>query len=418
MRTRNPAFRTLAYLLVAATMVFTLAACGGGGGGGTSSTSPGVAGPATVGVSIASAPDYPAGTTFAPSTTALSPVAAAPPVSPSFDNVLVTVTKLALIPSTGPEYPDGNGELERTSSEDPDKPGFVTVAFDPVVIDLKNLSPDNAATLLNRFPAVPAGEYSKIRVYYEKVVGMPGDVVFHQTGNYHFDVHFVGGNLVIPETSDSEGGIRFYSVVIDVVGLKYHQAGNSNNILLRPQVFATVGVEPRYIVSGLADQVNHSDSTFVVLTVNDNVSAAYGPLTKWYYADGRNVGPFPSDGVSGVDALRDTAIVDVIGTFQSGELAAERVYITFPSVIRDEKVYQGWTDNTIVLRFSGDNVVSLPGGLRNTAYYDNAIDSSYARLTGTAIDTAIVDNVTITARGYAVPGGIEAFWISVGEVAP
>ena len=36
--------------------------------------------------------------------------------SPAFDNVFVTVTKIALIPSTGPELPDANGELETANS--------------------------------------------------------------------------------------------------------------------------------------------------------------------------------------------------------------------------------------------------------------------------------------------------------------
>ena len=113
----------------------------------------------------------------------------------------------------------------------------------PVVIDLLHLSGDNVATLLNTFSGVPAGEYSKIRVYYDNVVGHAtgdDDTLFHPTAHYHFDVHFVGGNLVIPVTTDPQGGIRFFSVVINVVGLKYHQAGQSGNVLLRPQVFATV----------------------------------------------------------------------------------------------------------------------------------------------------------------------------------
>ncbi|MGE5283354.1 MAG: DUF4382 domain-containing protein, partial [Actinomycetota bacterium] len=111
------------------------------------------------------------------------------------------MTKLALIPSSGTEFPDPNGELESSSSGGGN--GFVTSTLaEPVTIDLLNLSPDNAAMLLNQFSGVPAGNYSKIRVYYDNVVGEPaagGDnVLFHQTAHYHFDVHFVGGNLVIP----------------------------------------------------------------------------------------------------------------------------------------------------------------------------------------------------------------------------
>lgn len=401
--------RNVLYLMITLMLSAALAACGGSGGGSTSSTSPGVSGPATVGVSIASAPSYPAGTTFATSTSSPA-TAAAPANSPEFTNVFVTVTKLALIPSSGSEFPDPNGEPESSSSGGDN--GFVTETFSPVTFDLlhpNSSTGDNVATLLNKFTGVPAGEYSKIRVYYDTVVGQPGDTSFHPTANYHFDVHFVGGNLVIPFTSDSEGGIRFYSVQINVVGLKYHEAGQSGNILLRPQVFAEVVGAPEYIVTGVAEQVNHFSGTFNVITAgNDNISAAYGSETKWWYVDGRYVGPF---GISGADALWDTALVDVIGTFQSGVLTATRVNITFPWVLSDN-VYLGWTgDNTIVLRFTGDNVVSVPNALQNAVYYDNAA-YPYGHLT----ELAIVDNVFITARGYATGLGIKAYWISIGDI--
>ena len=125
MRTPERTFRKGTYLLLALTISASLAACGGGGG---SATSPGASGPAIVSVSIASAPAFPAGTTFATSTA--SPVAAAPPAnSPSFDNVFVTVTKLALIPSSGPELPDANGELESSSAAE--GMGFVTATCSP-----------------------------------------------------------------------------------------------------------------------------------------------------------------------------------------------------------------------------------------------------------------------------------------------
>jgi len=164
MKTPAGTLRTMACLLFVLLISAGLTACGGGGG---SSASPGTSGPATVSVSIASAPSYPAGTTFASST--LSPATAAPPVnSPIFSNVYVTVTKVALIPSTGTESPDANGELEMQNSPSEEGKGFVTATFSPVTIDLLNLNSstgDNVATLLNKFSGVPAGEYSKIRVY-------------------------------------------------------------------------------------------------------------------------------------------------------------------------------------------------------------------------------------------------------------
>src|SRR5512143_2790144 len=103
MKTSAGTLRTTAYLLLALLISGGLAACGGGGG----SSSPGTSGPA-VSVSIASATSVPAGTTFATSTS--SPTPAAPPGNtPEFTNVFVGVKKIALIPSTGPEFPDADG---------------------------------------------------------------------------------------------------------------------------------------------------------------------------------------------------------------------------------------------------------------------------------------------------------------------
>jgi len=414
MRRSDRTFRNVTCLVFALLIAAALAACGGSGG---SSTSSGTSGPATVSVSIASATDFPEGTTFAPST--LSPSAAASPGnSPTFDNVFVTVTKIALIPSTGTEFPDANGELEN-SSPDEDS-GFVTATLtSPVEIDLLHLSGDNVASLLNTFSGVPAGEYSKIRVSYSSVVGHnagppPVDEEFHPTANYHFDVHFVGGNLVIPVTSDTEGGIRFYSVRVNLVGLKYHEAGNSGNILLRPQVFATVDNSLlKYIVSGVAENVNPANNTFDIHTPGGTVvPAAYGPTTDWIYID-NTVVPARASGtageVLGASGLDNGAIVGVIGTFQGGVLVAEEVDITFPDVLMGNVSSVVWKgDNTFDLRIpAGDNTV-FPMPTRTTAYYDNAVDLS--RL----YDTNISDNAAIIARGYKVSGGINAYWITIG----
>ena len=413
MRTSVGSVRKALYLMIALMISVALTACGGGGGS-TSSTSPAVSGPATVGVSVASATDYPAGTTFAVATA--SPVGtSAPPasVSPSdFLHVWVKVNRIALIPVDSIPYaernkPDRDGELEvedTAMSND----NFVTVELDPSKrIDL--LNPPSGAKILNRFPSVPAGEYGKIRVYYDSVVGETAtdNVTFHPTAHYHFDVHFVGGNLVVPVSSDPSGGIRFFQVNIEVVGLKINS--NPNKVLLRPQVFATVDGAPKYIVTGVADQVNHADETFVVKAVNDNISTAYGSETKWFYVDGRYVGPFV---IPGAAALRDTALVDVIGTFQSGVLVAEEVDITFPDV-RTGTADNVWIppDNTsFIVRSLTDNVTVFPMPDRSGAHYDNST-SPFPSVTYEDIKNGI----QVKAWGYfnAYPS-LDAYWISIG----
>lgn len=393
-----------------------LAACGGGG----ASSSP--SGSASMSVSLAAAPGFPTGTTSASSMAA--PAVPSNPGSMVFDNVLVTVTKVALIPTSGPEFPDSNGQLEEQDAPAEQgmsgMPGFVTATLPvPVTVDLRNAPPPfDAVELLNAFDNVPAGEYSKIRVYYDNVVGRSADpsldnVVFHPTAHYHFDVHFVGGNLVVPvETSPQ--GIRFYSVVINVVGLKITQAGNSGKFLMRPQVFATVESPAglTFIVHGEVQDVDPSAGTFNIITADDRtVPAVYSGGTKWQYVDlSFPPSAWESAGTAlGAVGLENTAIVDVIGPFSSGSvLQADEVDVTFPAT-RSGEVFLGWNlDNTFTLRLASDNTV-YPMPSRETAYYDNAVSS--ARLT----DAAIVDNAAVTARGYAVPDGIRAYWISIGE---
>jgi len=413
MRTPERTFRKITYLLLALTISAALAACGGGGG---SSTSSGTSGPVTVSVSVASTPSYPAGTTFAITTASPTGTSAPSVITPPFAHVWVRVNRIALIPVDSIPFmernkPHQDGELEEEDTAESNN-GFVTETLNPPkTIDL--LDPPSGAKILNRFPSVPAGEYGKIRVYYDSVVGEPliGDnVLFHPTAHYHFDVHFVGGNLVVPVSSDPSGGIRFFQVDIGVVGLKIHQAGNSGKVLLRPQVFAEVVGAPEYIVTGVAEQVNHSAGTFNVITAgNDNISAAYGSETRWYYVDGRYVGPF---GISGADALRDTALVDVIGTFQSGALTATRVDITFPNS------RTGTADNVWILsntafivrsEADNDNVTVFPMPDRSGAYYDNSM-SPLPPLTFAAID----NNIKVKVRGYfATYPNLDAYWISI-----
>jgi len=430
MRTSVGRVRKTLYLMIALMISAALAACGGGGGS-TGSTSPGVSGPATVSVSIASAQSYPAGTTFAPST--LSPTTAAPPTSsPTFDNVIVTVTKLALIPSTGPEFPDANGESEMPNSFAEEgksgMSGFVTTTFDPVKIDL--LHPPagdniNVAALLNKFSEVPAGEYSKIRVYYESVVGQKEsqlDMKFHPTANYHFDVHFVGGNLVIPESTDK--GVRFYSVVIKLVGLKYHQAGQSGNVLLRPQVFATVEGSPEYIVTGVADNVKPDGTFDIILTPGGRtIPAAFsdtGTGTTWAYSD--NVLE-DSQMVIGrgkeiaVPAFKNGAIVSAIGVFGTGgRLQASHITFTFPDV-RIGKIFSTWSANTSFrLILPSDNLVYASPDKLNPLYTNFRVPP-VELANGYNFIVPILDN-TVKARGYfpfigGLGTGLQAFWISI-----
>jgi hypothetical protein len=180
---------------------------------------------------------------------------------------------------------------------------------------------------------------------------------------------------------------------------------------MRPQVFAEVVGAPKYIVTGVADQVDHEGRAFVVMAANDNISVNYGSDTNWFYFDGRYVGPFVNSAAA--DALRNTALVDVIGTFQGGDLTAEEVRITFPNA-RTGTADNVWIlgDTAFIVRSQADNdnVTVFPMPDRLGAYYDNSL-SPLPPLTYAAIDNGI----QVKARGYfnAYPN-LDAYWISIG----
>jgi hypothetical protein len=253
--------------------------------------------------------------------------------------------------------------------------------------------------------------------------------VFHPTAHYHFDVHFVGGNLVIPVDAPQEG-IRFFSIVINVVGLKYHEAGKSGNVLLRPQVFAKFVPPILYGVTGTAKNVEKtilpesvSGAFIVEIGGMSPVPVTFDNNTTWAYSDNVlfrspwRILDVPNQRAA--DAFRSRAQVKVIGWFDGGTLRGMGIMFTFPDV-KEGAVDNGWTlDNTFVLRLSQDNVV-FPKPDRYTAYYDNAIADPIDNAHHALAEWNIDNNVRVKARGYAFDAagnpvdGIEAYWISIG----
>jgi hypothetical protein len=406
-------FRNVLCFLSMLALSVVLAACGGGGGGTSSNPSAN----ASVSVSLAAAPGFPSGTSFTATPTAVE--VATKPVSQGFDNVWVKIEKVALLPAKEGEGPDPNGEVIATG-EGPGHDGALVSGPIEQTINLLDLpSGQNIARFLNKFD-VPAGTYGKIRVYYSELWGQKGGdperIDFHPTANSHFDVHFVGGDLVIPVTPDPDGGVRLYDVTIDFVGLKIVE--NKNKVLMRPQVFATVG-DVQYVISGIADNV---DKTLGTLDISTSGGRSFHAMfdhidTKWAFKDNETMQQVAIDNnLLGIAALRDGSLVDVYGIFTGIDtLFADNVVITFTDLMQNtvapgDTPPSGWQQANALeffeLRFAGDNVV-IPMPSRNEARYDNN-----ANLSQTFSDAIIVDNTCVRARGYFATEGIEAFWIS------
>jgi hypothetical protein len=329
------------------------------------------------------------------------------------------------------KYPDSGGGTGNGS-------GFVTlVPPSPVRFDL--LHPPKGrrlAKFLNEFEEIPAGAYGKIRVYYSRVEAeLFGDitVVFHPTANYHFDIHFVHGNLVIPVATEAaslgEGWVRLFRVKIQFVGLKLKVIGKNVmnrddwfrvKVILRPQVFAEFVPPLLYSVAGRATNVakDGTSGDFDIHAAGHNIPAVFTEWTSWAFSEnvlgnGRTVDVGQD---LGIEALRDDALVDAVGEFPAGSpvLEAKEISLTFPLVVTgtitagDTGGGSGWNlDNTFVLG-PLDNVV-FPAPDRAGARYDNN-----ANLDQILTDSAIVEGAQVTARGYDATGGVEAYWISVG----
>jgi hypothetical protein len=352
-------------------------------------------------------------------TTASDPLAK-PMLPDGIDNVVnawITIHRVSLIPGSDGTVPDPSGETSVLDSGSPE-PGHVNGDISPPEeVDLLDL-PERGVRFLNAINNVPAGTYGKIRLYYSdpKVHfdNAEDNTATHPTANYHLDIHFKGGDLVIPVATGGAGDVIVYNVTVYFVqgkdGLKINV--NPSKILMRPQVFAKVETV-QYVVSGIADNVDKTLSTFDIATAGGrSFHVLYDIGTSWFFRDSdRSVSLF---GSSGVPALDNTAFVDVFGIFSaSGNLVADDIHIMFPSTITDNVVSgnptDGWNpDNTFTLDIPSDNVV-FPMPDRVSAVYDNAV-SPFNELD----DSDVVQGATVTARGYSVAGGIEAYWISIG----
>ncbi len=435
--------RVLAGRLSVVVFLSVALAVGCGGGGSSSSQNAGT-GPAALGVSVAPAAAFPADTQFSTSPAAVvDPELRRAHDYPTLAHVWVTVVKIALMPVDG-DRPCADGEetfedADHDPDRDADSHSGRVILVPPPGTKFDLLNPPDArqlAKFFNKFDSVPAGTYGKIRVYYSDVTAKltSGKIVpFHPTAHYHFDVHFVHGPLVIPATTETDapdGWIRFFKIRISIVGLKIKVVGGSDwdrddwdcrdnqgrlKVILRPQVFAEFIPPILYSIAGTASDVGPGtlDVTFSERTFH----VLYNADTSWSFDDnilggGRSVDVLPGQGVA---ALRDGALVEAVGRFQSGsgDFLATDLEIDFPDRLIGD-VFHGWTaDNTFVLRLPTDNVV-FPEPDRFSAVYDNAL-FPYERLD----QSFIADNVAVTARGYTrfvggVPVGVEAYWISIG----
>lgn len=425
-----------------------VAGCGGGG----SSSSSGIAGPAAVSVSIGTSSVT--GAQAAP--VALSMAAMVPSndpdykwpdaisePSPQIAHVYMDIVRVSLLPSNEPA---GSGDMDggmngSNASDSEDATGsarFITVTPDsPVRIDL--MEEDGGKTLarlLGRFEQVPAGSYDKIRMHYRNVrvvLANQEELRFHPTAHSKFDIHFRQGHeLVIPagtDTTQQDGWVRFYRVNIDLVGLKLRvvQGGNNWNgakVILRPQVFAEFDSPVLYSIAGTASNVSGVATPPVSGTFDISYGTGAGyprvlPVafdndTTWGWSDdvlANSSWIVPRANTSAVASFRDRAVVEAIGAFGAGQVfQAEDILFTFPDR-KEGAADGGWrSDNTFVLRLAADNVV-YPMPSRETAFFDD-IAAPHDPLT----QGAIAADRQVIARGYALAGGIQAYWISVESV--
>ena len=401
------------YWLIVGAVWYALVAVSCGGVGGAPAYSGG-----TVNVSLASAPQD-ASPAQQAGIAASDPLAQPSPAD-DIDHAWITIYRVALLPGSDGAGPDPSGEPSVEGEEG--YPGMIAGEISPAVeVDLLRLPQGQAALFLNAIDNVPAGTYKKIRLFYTNpkvhFKESSDNTAMHPTANFHLDIHFKGGSLVVPVATGSEGGVVVHDVTVFFEpgkdGLKI--TVNPNKILMRPQVFATVGTV-QYLISGFADNVVKEASSFDLVTAGGGVfNVLYdNGNTGWGFLDNGTKQQVAVDNNFGIAALRDGASVDVYGVFTgTGTLFADNVVIVFTEAISGpvapgDSPPSGWRDvDRFELDFPGDNVViAMPS--RVEARYDNNAD-----LAQTFTDDVIKEGTSVRARGYAVTGGVEAYWISI-----
>jgi hypothetical protein len=210
--------------------------------------------------------------------------------------------------------------------------------------------------------------------------------------------------------------------------LKYHQAGNSGNVLLRPQVFAEFVPPVLYSVKGTAANVQKniqpdsvSGSFDVVIGGMSPVPVAFDNNTRWAYSDNVLYGsPWKILDVPNqraLDSFRAGAKVKVIGWFDGGTFQGTDILFTFP-VVREGMADNVWIegDTAFIVHSSGDNVTVFPKPSRSEAYYDNLDAPGPWSANGPSPlqFTDLDNNLPVRARGYDDGPGLSAYWISIG----
>ncbi len=406
-----------AAVVLFAIAVFLVAGCGGGGGQ-TAATATGTGNAVRVSVSQTSA--FPAG-----AVTANAPaVGGGGSASQNIDNVFITVTKVALLPGAGSGQPDPNGETPVGDNGTAETGIIVTTLAEPKTIDLLHLPGGDVAQLLNSFDNVPAGTYGKIRLYYTdpKVhfIGAPDNTAAHATANFHLDIHFVGGDLVIPVTSNPGGGVRIFDVTIRIVlgndGLKV--TVNPSQILIRPQVFADFIPPVIFEVSGTASEVLGGNAFDLTTADQRTFHIVTDSNTGWSFQDGSTGTRVGVSSAQGRAALDNGVSVIAFGAFTSSDtLAADDVVVVLPDKVSGTVVSgtatNGWlADNTFKVMKAGttDNVIVFPSPSRAGAFYVNLVAGR------TPADNVVLgDNVVV--RGFlraGLPPAISGFWITIG----
>ena len=397
---------------------FLVAGCSGVGAGSSADSGSGN----VVRVAVSEAPALPGA---GPSANAPVALAAASSASQNIDNVWITVTKVALLPGAGTGQPDPDGETSVEDSGVAEAGHQVVSLAQPKTIDLLHLPGNDIAMFLNAFDNVPAGTYGKIRLYYTdpKVhfIGDPDNTAVHPTANFHLDIHFVGGDLVIPVSTNPDGGVRIFNVVIRVVlgrdGLKV--TVNPNKILIRPQVFADIDLPVSYEISGTAAAVL-GGNTFDILTADGRTFhvVAIDSGMGWLFQAGQSGNRVGVTSAQGLAALDNGSSVIAIGTFSTSDtLSADNVVVVLPDELTGAVVSgtgsDGWlADNTFKVREASatDNVVVFPMPNRVGAFYVNLVAGR-----APADNVVFGDNVVIYGVfRNSIHTEISGFWITIG----
>lgn len=306
----------LSYCMVSITCSLVLVACGSGGGGGTAADNR-----ATIGISGSlGTPDTASDSGFS------SRVTGRDVVEPGTINTLtLNVTKIEMhhagddaeVPPAADHIDEGEGTDEEGGQ------GWIVVYEDVDGMDIELVALDGITAVVDTVD-LPAGRYTKIRIYYEN----PRLTLVGEEGTELTDIHITAnGRMFISQTFTLEqGGATLIFIDFGGVHLTFNPV--TGRYVLTPQLRVVLNLESaEVVIEGII--TNKSDEATMMIQL-DNSRDVFGTESTLYWKEiVEEPGTMALEG--GFVGLMLEDLVEVAGIAQQdGSVTADVIEVLLP----------------------------------------------------------------------------------------